>query len=93
MFCPVVTIYATLGEEAIAHGINETEAETVVTSHELLPRLRRVLSRAPRVRRVVYMPDRLTATDCAGFASNVRVCSYSEVVSLGASSTIGECCN
>ena len=32
---PVVTLYTNLGEEAIAHGLNETEVEIVViTSHE-----------------------------------------------------------
>jgi len=30
--CAVVTVYATLGEEAIQHAINETESSTIICS-------------------------------------------------------------
>ena len=33
----VATVYATLGEQAIAHAINETQSTTLVTTQELLP--------------------------------------------------------
>lgn len=36
---PVTTVYATLGDEAIAHAINQSEAETVVTSMDLVAKL------------------------------------------------------
>lgn len=36
VFITVVTFYATLGEEAIAYGLNETEVTHLVTSVELL---------------------------------------------------------
>lgn len=36
MFNAVVTFYATLGEEAIAYGLNETGVTHLVTSVELL---------------------------------------------------------
>jgi len=32
----VVTLYATLGDEAIVHGVNEAEVEYVITCTELL---------------------------------------------------------
>jgi long-subunit acyl-CoA synthetase (AMP-forming) len=35
-----VTLYATLGDEAIIHGINETEVTHVITSNELLPKFK-----------------------------------------------------
>ena len=35
----VVTLYATLGEEAVKHGINESKVSIIVTSHELIPKL------------------------------------------------------
>lgn len=47
---PVVTIYATLGDDAIAHGINETEVSTVITTHDLLPKFRKILVKTPKVR-------------------------------------------
>jgi long-chain acyl-CoA synthetase len=35
----VVTLYATLGEEAVRHGIEESEVSVVVTSQELVEKL------------------------------------------------------
>ena len=35
----VVTLYSTLGEEAIKHGIQESEVSIVITSQELLSKL------------------------------------------------------
>ena len=36
----VVTLYATLGDEAIIYGINETEVTHVITSGDLLPKFK-----------------------------------------------------
>lgn len=63
----VVTIYATLGDEAIAHGINETEVDTVITSHELLPKFKRLLDMVPAVKTIIYMEDQLKQTDTKGY--------------------------
>ena len=41
---PVVTIYTNLGEEAVVHGLVETGVELVITSHELLPRFKKILA-------------------------------------------------
>jgi long-chain acyl-CoA synthetase len=46
---PLVTLYATLGEDALIHGINETEVSCVVTSQELLPKFRNILPCTPNV--------------------------------------------
>ncbi|XP_075555164.1 fatty acid CoA ligase Acsl3-like [Dermacentor variabilis] len=40
----VCTIYATLGDEGLVHGINETEVKTIITSEELLSRLTKIFS-------------------------------------------------
>lgn len=63
----VVTIYATLGDEAIAHGINETEVDTVITSHELLPKFKRLLDMVPEVKKIIYMEDQLKPTSTRGY--------------------------
>jgi hypothetical protein len=34
----VVTLYTNLGEEAVVHGLEETAAQLIITTHELLPR-------------------------------------------------------
>ncbi|CAG2180890.1 unnamed protein product, partial [Oppiella nova] len=84
----VVTLYATLGEEAVVHGINETEVTHVITNHDLLPKLARVLSRLPHVRLVVYMegarPPNLPALVSAADARRVRFEAFSAVEALGA---------
>jgi long-chain acyl-CoA synthetase len=46
---PLVTLYATLGDDALVHGINETEVTCVITSHELLPKFKNILPRTPKV--------------------------------------------
>jgi len=35
----VVTLYSTLGDEAVKHGINESQVTIIVTSNELLTKL------------------------------------------------------
>ncbi|CAD6209171.1 GSCOCG00003763001-RA-CDS [Cotesia congregata] len=84
----IVTIYATLGDEAIAHGINETEVDTVITSHELLPKFRNLLSMTPEVKCIIYMEDQLVPTDTTGFKEGVSLLPFSDVIKIGNSSTI-----
>ncbi|KAK6632107.1 hypothetical protein RUM44_007137 [Polyplax serrata] len=79
---PVVTIYATLGEDAIAHGINETEVSIVVTSHDLLPKFHKILPKTPGVKTIIFMEDQLVKTDTSGF-DNVQILSFTEVTEKG----------
>ncbi|XP_064455823.1 long-chain-fatty-acid--CoA ligase 4-like isoform X2 [Ornithodoros turicata] len=52
---PVVTLYATLGEEGIIHGINETEATHLITSYDLLPKISKILNKIPSLTHIIYM--------------------------------------
>lgn len=79
----LVTIYATLGDEAIAHGINETEVDTVITSHELLPKFKRLLSLTNEVKNIIYMEDQLVPSDTTGFKETVRLIPFSDVIKCG----------
>ncbi|KAH7931689.1 hypothetical protein HPB51_029717 [Rhipicephalus microplus] len=56
----VCTIYATLGDDGLVHGVNETEVKTIITTEELLPRLVNLMPRLPAVTHVVCMPARGT---------------------------------
>ncbi|CAH2067686.1 unnamed protein product, partial [Iphiclides podalirius] len=85
---PVVTIYATLGDDAIAHGINETEVSTVITTHELLPKFKKILDKTPKVDTIVFMEDQLKVTDREGYKPGIRIFGYKEVVAKGAQSQI-----
>jgi long-chain acyl-CoA synthetase len=87
--CTIVTIYATLGEEGITHGVKETEVDTMITSHELLPKLRKILKTIPKVKTIIFFEDQLQETDRSGFG-DVRVISYKEVVAKGTDSKFGE---
>lgn len=85
----VVTLYATLGEDAIAHGINETEVTIVVTTHELLPKIKNILHNTPRVKTVIYMEDQLHATDTK-CKEDVTIIPFRQVLTRGQASKIGE---
>lgn len=88
---PLVTIYATLGDEGIAHGINETEVDTVITSHELLPKFRTVLAITPNVKKIIFMEDQLHKTDVTGYKEGVQIIPFSTVVEKGEKSKIAGC--
>lgn len=85
----MVTIYATLGDEAIAHGINETEVSTVITTHDLLPKFKKILAKTPKVDTIIFMEDQLKTTDREGYKEGIKIHSYKEVVAKGAQSKIG----
>lgn len=87
--CAIVTIYATLGEEGIIHGISETEVDTVITSHELLPKVKKVLKSLPQVRRIIYFEDQMHLTDTKGFG-DIKINSFSQIVHIGSKSQIEE---
>ncbi|XP_065199736.1 fatty acid CoA ligase Acsl3 [Planococcus citri] len=82
---PVVTIYATLGEDAIAHGINETEVSFVITTHDLLPKFKNILKFTPKVKTIIYMEDQLSETDTTGLREDVNVIAFKEVIKKGES--------
>ncbi|XP_058060499.1 fatty acid CoA ligase Acsl3 isoform X1 [Anopheles bellator] len=85
---PVVTIYATLGDDGVAHGINETEVTTVITSHELLPKFKTVLSVTPNVKKIIFMEDQLHPTETTGFKEGVEIIPFSKVIEKGSTSKI-----
>lgn len=51
----VCTIYATLGEEGVIHGINEVEAKYVITNQELLTKLAKIKSRLQTVECIITL--------------------------------------
>lgn len=87
----LVTIYATLGEEGIIHALNETEVPLVITTIELLPKLKKVLSQTTNVKTVVCIEDQLKSlpTPEDNF-EGVKIVSYKHVLNSGASSNYGK---
>ena len=64
---PLVTLYANLGDDAIAHGINQTEVTHVITTHELLPKFKNVLKQTPTVKHLIFIEDQIADTERTGF--------------------------
>lgn len=85
---PVVTIYATLGDDAIAHGINETDVSTVITTYELLPKFKKILAKTPKVDTIIYMEDQLKTVDKEGYKTGIKIYGYKEIVQMGAESNV-----
>jgi len=80
---PIVTLYTNLGDDAVRHGISETEVSTIITSHELLPKFRSILHNTPNVKRIVYFENPIKKTDLTGFREDVQLISFSDTISLG----------
>lgn len=64
-------------------GINETETSIVITSHELLPKFKSLLSKLPKVNTLIYMEDQLHKTEVDGFKEGVRVLPFNQVIRMG----------
>jgi len=89
----VVTLYATLGDDAVVHGINETECEYVMTSYDLLPKFKTILANTPTVKHLVYMEDPLKKGDTTGYKAGVKIHTFCDVITLGAKSGKGTLLN
>uniref|UniRef100_A0A8C5PIC2 long-chain-fatty-acid--CoA ligase n=1 Tax=Leptobrachium leishanense TaxID=445787 RepID=A0A8C5PIC2_9ANUR len=80
---PLVTLYATLGGLAIAHGLAETEVTHIITSKELLhTKLKDILRQVPLLRHIILVDG--TSSQPADITPNITVSSMSAVQALGA---------
>ncbi|KAM4693828.1 fatty acid CoA ligase Acsl3 [Discoglossus pictus] len=80
---PLVTIYATLGGPAIAHGLTETEVTHIITSKELLhTKLKAILPQVPLLRHIILVDG--TSSQQADYPKHITVNSMSAVQALGA---------
>ncbi len=86
----VVTLYATLGEDAVVHGLNETEATVVLTSDELLPKFKSILNKTPNVQHLIYMEHPLKAMDTSGYLEGVSIHAFCDVIERGRKLSIRE---
>lgn len=68
-------------------GVNETEVSVVITSHELMPKLKAVLDKIPKVKTIVYFEDQLHKTDLKGF-EKIQTIAYKEVIENGINNKI-----
>ncbi|XP_017545408.1 long-chain-fatty-acid--CoA ligase 4 [Pygocentrus nattereri] len=80
---PLVTFYATLGEDAVAFGLNECEVTHLVTSVVLLEtKLKSILPQIPKLRHIIYVDNKSIST--AGYPETVQIHSMQYIKELGA---------
>jgi long-chain acyl-CoA synthetase len=88
---PVVTLYATLGVDALAYGINQTNSEYVFTSTEQLPKLGKILQKIPNLTTVIVFDDKFTQSNLTDFknkcANTIRVFTMNEIEAMGKSTS------
>ncbi|KAF9611326.1 hypothetical protein IFM89_030115 [Coptis chinensis] len=81
----VVTIYASLGEDALVHSLNETQVSTLICEAKQLKKLAAISSKLESVKHVVYFEDEgvTVDSDISRSMNNWTVSSFSEVQKLG----------
>ncbi|KAJ4766656.1 long chain acyl-CoA synthetase 9 [Rhynchospora pubera] len=81
----VVTIYASLGEGALCHSLNETEVTTVVCGSKELKKLIDISGQLDTVKRVIYINEEGVSTDVSLAQNNSswKLSSFEEVQKLG----------
>ncbi|KPP63447.1 hypothetical protein Z043_118300, partial [Scleropages formosus] len=84
IFCEtLVTLYATLGEDAVAYGLNECEATHLITSAELLEtKLKSVLSKISHLKHIIYVDKKNINT--SAYPEGLQIHSMRAVQELGA---------
>lgn len=85
---PLVTLYATLGEEGVAHGVNESQVSIVLTSSELLPKFQAIFKRLKHVKHLICIDEtkKLPSFDIMG---GIDLHSMKKVEEMGKSSDNG----
>ncbi|XP_042732310.1 long-chain-fatty-acid--CoA ligase 4 isoform X1 [Lagopus leucura] len=82
---PLVTLYATLGEEAVTYGLNECGALYLITSAELLEsKLKATLPQISCLKHIIYVDNK--TINKSEYPDNVEIHSMQTVEELGAKS-------
>jgi long-chain acyl-CoA synthetase len=71
-----------IGNSGLIYGLNQTEAKTIITTLDLLPKLKSLISQVPNVSSIVYIKNKnevLRET----FPQNIAIKSLEEIESLG----------
>ena len=78
----VVTIYATLGDEAIVYGFNEVESTIVMTDAALMPKLKNLGSQLRFIKTIIYFGDTKKSL-ISEFTEGLGIYSLQQVKDLG----------
>ncbi|XP_066570762.1 long-chain-fatty-acid--CoA ligase 4 isoform X2 [Amia ocellicauda] len=80
---PLVTLYSTLGEDAVAYGLNESGVTHLITSAELLEtKLKTVLPEIRNLKHIIYVDKKNVSK--TGYPEGIQIHSMESVQELGA---------
>ncbi|KAJ9167087.1 hypothetical protein P3X46_021764 [Hevea brasiliensis] len=79
----VVTIYASLGEDALCHSLNETEVTTVICGNKELKKLVDISGQLDTVKRLICMDDEIPSSASVEQSGQWTITSLSNVEKLG----------
>ncbi|CAA2992021.1 long chain acyl- synthetase 9, chloroplastic [Olea europaea subsp. europaea] len=80
----VVTIYASLGEEALCHSFNETEVTTVICGYKELKKLANISGQLDTLKRIICMDEEFQSdTSLFSLSNSWTITSFSDVARLG----------
>lgn len=87
----IVSVYASLGEDALVHCLNEGEVATLLVDEELLGKLEKVAKQVKTLSHIIYIPQKKEsnkqASDSLTEKTKLRVKSLSEVEEMGRTSS------
>ncbi|XP_020231094.1 long chain acyl-CoA synthetase 8 [Cajanus cajan] len=84
----VVTIYASLGEDALIHSLNETETSTLICDSRQLKKLDAIKSKLTSIQNIIYFEDDNQEDTFSGSSGSWTISSFSEVEKLGEESPV-----
>ncbi len=90
---PVVTLYSTLGIEALTYGINQTNTSFLITSGEQLPKLQKILHKIPSVTHLIVIEDTFNHKNLLEFKkvnTHLKLFTIEEAEELGKDSEVVE---
>ncbi|KAH9398806.1 Long-chain-fatty-acid--CoA ligase 4 [Tyrophagus putrescentiae] len=78
----VVTLFHTLNDDGLVHGVNETNAKFIVTSFELLDRIASFVQHCPKVEHVIYYEGPKKQKNI-NLPEHIKVWTFSQLLCLG----------
>ncbi|CAN6162522.1 unnamed protein product [Urochloa humidicola] len=84
----VVTIYASLGEDALVHSLNETQVSTLICDSKQLKKLPAISSKLQSLTHVIYIEDEPVESETLNQMNHWTTLSFTEVEELGKASHI-----
>jgi len=82
---PIVTAYATLGEEGLTHSLRETDAKAIFLDPQLIPALLNPIHSSPSVKYIIYHgdPSQKDLDTLNSTHDHLTILSYDSLLNLG----------